>query len=76
MEDTTLFSGGDFGDFSSEESDQHQGSYELSSGILGELYLRLQASDGRSFIHPVFQETDGLVVGGSSFGVSQSTQCQ
>ncbi len=76
MEDTTLFSGGDFGDFSSEDSDQHQGSYEVSSGILGETYLHLKASDGRSFIHPVFQDVNGLMVGGSSFSINQSTQCQ
>lgn len=81
MEDTTMFStsglpSGDFADFSSEESDQHQGRYEVVAGILGEPYLLLQASDGRIFLHTLGQSAEGLVVSGSSFSVSQSMQCQ
>jgi hypothetical protein len=76
MEDTTLFSGGDAGDFSSEESDQHQGAYQVSQGILGEIYLHLQATDGRSFVHPLYQETNGLNISGSRFSVAQGSQCQ
>jgi hypothetical protein len=80
MADTTLFStgglSGDFGDFSSEETDQHNGRYALVSGILAEPYLFLAASDGRSFLYPVSQSAQRLMIGTSSFGVVQSSQCQ
>jgi hypothetical protein len=80
MEDTTMFSTGglsaDFGDFSSEETDQHDGRYALVSGILAESYVLLAATDGRSFSYPVAQDAQGLVLGGSSFSVTQSSQCQ
>ncbi len=80
MEDTTMFStgglSGDFSDFSSEESDQHQGRYEISVGILGEPYLFLQADDGRTFFHPVSQSADSLVISNSSFSIRQNSQCQ
>jgi hypothetical protein len=80
MEDTTMFSSsglpsGDFTDFSSEERDQHQGRYELMSGSMGEPYLLLQASDGRTFLHTVSQSATGLLISGSSFSVAASTQC-
>ncbi len=79
MEDTTMFSShlpnGDFSDFSSEESDQHQGRYELVSGIMGEPYLLLQASDGRVFLHILNQTANKLELSGSSFSVAQSSQC-
>jgi hypothetical protein len=80
MEDTTMFSSsglnGDFSDFSSEETDQHQGQYALVLGMLAEPYLMLVASDGRSFLYPVGQDAGGLVIGNSSFSVLQSSQCQ
>jgi hypothetical protein len=76
MEDTMIFSGGDFADFSSEESDQHQGRYEVVSGIMGEPYLLLQASDGRIFLHTISQSAEGLVVNDSSFSVTQTVRCQ
>jgi hypothetical protein len=81
MEDTTMFSSsnlpsGDFSDFSSEERDQHQGRYEVMSGIMGEPYLLLQASDGQVFLHTIGQNLEGLVVNGSSFSVARSSQCQ
>jgi hypothetical protein len=81
MEDTTMFSSsdlprGDFTDFSSEESDQHQGQYKVMSGIMGEPYLLLQANDGRIFLHTMSQDVEGLLMNGSSFSVTGSTQCQ
>lgn len=80
MEDTTMFStsglGGDFSDFSSEETDQHDGRYAVVSGILAEPYVLLAANDGRSFLYPVAQDAQGLVMGSSSFSATQSTQCQ
>jgi hypothetical protein len=80
MEDTTMFStsglGGDFSDFSNEETDQHDGRYALVSGILAEPYVLLAASDGRSFLYPVAQDAQGLVMGSSSFSITQSSQCQ
>jgi hypothetical protein len=81
MENTTIFSSsdlpsGDFTDFSSEEGDQHQGRYQVMSGILGEPYLLLEAGDGRIFLHTLAQSAEGLVVNGSSFSVIGSTRCQ
>jgi hypothetical protein len=81
MEDTTMFSSsdlpsGEFSDFSSEERDQHQGRYEVIAGIMGEPYLLLQASDGQAFLHLVGQSVEGLVINGSSFNITQSSQCQ
>jgi hypothetical protein len=81
MEDTTMFSSrnlpsGDFSDFSSEARDQHQGRYEVMSGIMGEPYLLLQAGDGRTFLHTLNQTANELLINGSSFTLTQSSQCQ
>lgn len=81
MEDTTMFStsdlpSGDFSDFSSEERDQHQGGYEVIAGVMGEPYLLLQANDGRTFLHTLNQSAEGLLINGSSFNITQSSQCQ
>jgi hypothetical protein len=81
MQDTTMFSSsdlpsGDFSDFSSEETDQHQGRYAVISGITAEPYLLLQASDGRIFLHTMSQIASSVMVNGSSFSVTQTVQCQ
>jgi hypothetical protein len=80
MEDTTMFSTGglgDFGgDFSSESSDAHQGLYQVGADASGQLYLQLQASDGRTFNYPIMQTASGIMIDSAEFSVIQSSQCQ
>lgn len=77
--DTTMFSTGglgDFGDFSSESSDAHEGWYEVVADTSGGLVLVLQASDGRSFNYPLEQSASSITIEGAEFSVTQSSQCQ
>jgi hypothetical protein len=71
----TFFSS-DAGSFSSEDSDQHQGRWEVISGILSEPYLFLQATDGRFFLYRYNTLPEGIVINSSVFSVTSTNQCQ
>jgi hypothetical protein len=79
-EDVTMFSStlpsGDFGDLSSEESDQHQGRWVAGVDMLGQPILFLQASDGRMFMYPYSEMRGVPSINGTSFAVAASVQCQ
>jgi hypothetical protein len=80
MSDTLMFSSGglgDFGgDFSSESTDAHQGFYQVVADALGQLFLQLQATDGRTFAYPISQTAFGVAIDSTEFSASQSSQCQ
>ncbi len=72
----TFFSVEGSGSMSSTDSDAHQGSYSLSQSLMGNLIVFLQASDGRSYVAEIETITEGVLIDGFLFNVSQSQQCQ
>ncbi len=70
MTKTSMFSS-EFGSFSSEDGDYHDGWYEVSND-----QLVLQASDGREFVLPIQESSSGFVIDGAEFSAAQSSYCQ
>ncbi len=64
------------GSMSSTDSDAHQGNYTLSKSLMGNIVIFLQASDGRSFVTELQEVTEGVLIDGFLYDVSQSQQCQ
>ena len=65
----------DAGSVESDNNDAHQGQWWLVADLVGQAYVSLEASDGRSFVWSVEETQQGANLDGASYSVAMSDRC-